>query len=115
MDKTWMSKDRLSKEYEAGVEYFLRVAQEIASDLLKTRCPCRKCSNFMKLDVLNIKGHLYCNGIDESYVNWIWHGEVNEFIEELTSEGHQKENLQQDNSTDPIVDMVRDADERFVD
>jgi hypothetical protein len=40
-----------------------------------TRCPCHKCGNryYNRIDV--VENHLYQNGIDLSYTQWIFHGE----------------------------------------
>ncbi|XP_074590037.1 uncharacterized protein LOC141845943 [Curcuma longa] len=75
MDKEWMSKDRLSHEYELGVEYFLQFAMKNANDLDAIPCPCAKCGNLKKKNVETIRAHMYCNGIDLTYHTWIWHGE----------------------------------------
>ena len=48
MDKSWIIKDRLSKEYEEGVGEFIKLALENATDPSRVHCPCRKCSNLKK-------------------------------------------------------------------
>lgn len=68
--------DRLSNEYLQGVEYFLKVAERNAVNSEAVRCPCTSCGNCFKWTLKEIKGHLYANGIDQSYRIWIWHGEV---------------------------------------
>ena len=76
MDKDWMSKDRLSREYENGVESFLQFAMENTNDPnMGISCPCAKCGNLKKKNIQTIRAHLYCNGIDMTYHTWIWHGE----------------------------------------
>ena len=45
-------------------------------DLDMILCPFTKCGNFRKIKEFDMKGHLYFNGIDMSYKNWIWHGET---------------------------------------
>ena len=72
MDKSWITKDRLSKEYEEGVGKFIKLALKNAMDPSRVHCPCRKCSNLKKLDIMEIKSHLYFNRMDQTYVKWIW-------------------------------------------
>ncbi|KAH6800459.1 hypothetical protein C2S52_000923 [Perilla frutescens var. hirtella] len=43
MDKGWMRKNRLSREYEAGVDSFLTFAIQNARDPELMSCPCAKC------------------------------------------------------------------------
>ncbi|XP_058185698.1 uncharacterized protein LOC131302924 [Rhododendron vialii] len=76
MDKSWMLKDRRSKDYEDGVEQFLNFAMIYARDLQSIRCPCRVCGNLKSQAVEEISNHLFFHGIDQSYQTWIWHGEA---------------------------------------
>ena len=57
MDKTWISKDGDSLEYEARVESFLIFAEENAKNRNKIPCPCARCGNFKKHYVKTIRGH----------------------------------------------------------
>ncbi|XP_017223512.2 uncharacterized protein LOC108199985 [Daucus carota subsp. sativus] len=75
MDKTWISKERDSLDYEIGVEEFLIYAQENSKDPKRIPCPCARCANFKQFSVNIIRGHIYENGFSLGYVNWIWHGE----------------------------------------
>ncbi|XP_073131634.1 uncharacterized protein [Henckelia pumila] len=75
MDKDWMSKNRLSHEYEVGVESFLQFALRNATNPNKIPCPCTRCGNLQKKNVDIIRAHLCFNGIDLTYHKWIWHGE----------------------------------------
>ena len=49
MDKEWLSKSRLSHEYEDGVESFLQFAKQNAVNPDVIPCPCIKCGNMMML------------------------------------------------------------------
>ncbi|CAK8571581.1 unnamed protein product [Lathyrus sativus] len=61
MDHGWMSANRLCTEYEHVL--FL--------------CPCVRCANEEpKLYKKEIRDHLICEGICQSYTQCIWHGEV---------------------------------------
>ncbi|XP_073285420.1 uncharacterized protein [Primulina huaijiensis] len=75
MDKEWMSKDRLSHEFDVGVESFLQFALKNAIHSDAIPCPCARCGNLWKKNVETIRAHLYCNGMDLTYHTWIWHGE----------------------------------------
>ena len=45
MDKSWMSMDRRSKDYEIGVERFIDFAMVHATNSNHILCPCMKCGN----------------------------------------------------------------------
>ncbi|CAL9018720.1 unnamed protein product [Prunus brigantina] len=75
MDKSWMHSDRRSKAYELGVEAFLNFSVENLLTTTHIRCPCVKCMNLKLFGVGIIRDHLYFNGVDQSYKNWIFHGE----------------------------------------
>ncbi|XP_057775556.1 uncharacterized protein LOC130994528 [Salvia miltiorrhiza] len=75
MDKLWMSKNRLSEEYEGGVDAFLKFAVERGCDSNFMSCPCTKCANTRKHKLSIVKGHIIMNGMDMTYKRWIWHGE----------------------------------------
>ncbi|XP_075507619.1 uncharacterized protein LOC142544459 [Primulina tabacum] len=79
MDQDWMSKNRLSHEYEVGVEYFLQFASRNANNPNAMPCPCAKCGNLKTKVIDTIRAHLCCNGIDLTYHTWIWHGERSKF------------------------------------
>ncbi|XP_073298510.1 uncharacterized protein [Primulina huaijiensis] len=70
-----MSKDRLSREFDVGVESFLQFALKNAIHSDAIPCPCERCGNLRKKNVETIRTHLYCNGMDLIYHTWIWHGE----------------------------------------
>lgn len=75
MDKSWMGKSRLSKEYDLGVEMFIKFGERHANGSTLISCPCLKCGNFKKGSSQDIRDHLYIYGIDQSYKTWFWHGE----------------------------------------
>ncbi|XP_074377904.1 uncharacterized protein LOC141719426 [Apium graveolens] len=74
MDKSWISADRDSLEYEIGVEKFLIFAEENCKDPKMIPCPCARCCNFKKFSVKIIRGRLYEKGFSLGYIDWIWHG-----------------------------------------
>ncbi|KAK2653269.1 hypothetical protein Ddye_013125 [Dipteronia dyeriana] len=76
MDKSWMSNDRLSKEYVDGVDQFLAFASAHTTNFELMRCPCQSCANLKFKTPREIRYHLFSKGIDQRYGRWIWHGEV---------------------------------------
>ncbi|XP_039143959.1 uncharacterized protein LOC120281099 [Dioscorea cayenensis subsp. rotundata] len=74
MDKAWMSKSRLSVEYEQGVREFLEFAfsNTLSNQIL---CPCQICVNSVLLTKDEVYEHLIINGILKLYKNWYEHGE----------------------------------------
>ncbi|RVW18016.1 hypothetical protein CK203_112664 [Vitis vinifera] len=76
MDRSWMSKDRMSREYEEGVEYFINFALEHCPNQSGIRCPCMRCGNLIHHTPNKIREHMFFNGIDQSYHTWYWHGEA---------------------------------------
>ena len=76
MDRKWMRASRLSKEYEDGVDEFVRFTVEHANDPTKIICPCLKCCYGRQNAPHIVKDHLFCYGIDKSYTVWTRHGEV---------------------------------------
>ncbi|XP_074346475.1 uncharacterized protein LOC141685261 [Apium graveolens] len=72
MDKSWISKDRDSLEFEIGVEEFLIFAEENCKDPKRIPCPCGRCVNFKKFSTKIIRGHIYDHGFSLGYVDWIW-------------------------------------------
>ncbi|KAA0031799.1 uncharacterized protein E6C27_scaffold848G00410 [Cucumis melo var. makuwa] len=75
MDKSWMMENRMSREYDVGVESFIQFGLSHAKGSNLIRCPCLKCGNRLLKDVSIVRYHLYANGIDKSYKIWFWHGE----------------------------------------
>ena len=116
MDKSWMRKEVLSEEYLAGVEVFLNYAEDGAEDPNAIRCPCNECDNLLKMNVDDIRYHLYNKGIKQSYTTWIWHGEDEE--NEGSSSVDGDDYIYQDNEIDMgdianTIDMVRAVNEDF--
>ncbi|KAL0544080.1 hypothetical protein IC582_019191 [Cucumis melo] len=75
MDKSWMMENRMSREYDVGVESFIQFGLSHAKGSNSIRCPCLKCGNRLLKDVSIVRYHLYANGIDKRYKIWFWHGE----------------------------------------
>lgn len=113
MDKSWMFSDRLSREYEDGVDSFIQYALQNAIDSNLIPCPCAKCMNLKKKNTKTIKAHLCCHGMDLTYDTWIWHGErirskniVNEAVE-MEGLGYQHDEFEDH------IEMVHEAYETY--
>ena len=76
MDRSWISKDRRSKEYEDGVECFVAFAIQNSANKTSIKCPCLQCGNMIFHTPQKIRDHLFFYGIDQSYHTWYWHGEA---------------------------------------
>ena len=70
-----MSMNRISLEYEIGVSNFIQFTIDLSTNKNMIRCPCLKCANLKKLSIVEVKDHLYFNGIDQDYRKWLWYGE----------------------------------------
>ena len=115
MDKKWMLSDRLSREYEEGVDQFLDFAEKNASNINYISCPCENCGNLKKMRRSQIKDHLLINGINERYQTWTWHGEKSP-TSNFPCERIERENIVNNDTEDHLVDMVHDVDaeEHFI-
>ncbi|KAL4010655.1 hypothetical protein IC575_027666 [Cucumis melo] len=112
MDKSWMHKSRLSKEYELGVENFIKFGFSNTSTSY-IRCPCLKCGNCEKHSRKGVKDHLYVNGINESYKIWFLHGE------ELPNSSFYRESSKfdthtcEENDIGSVKEMIEVAHEEY--
>lgn len=70
-----MSEPRSTASYKDGVEHFLCVAFRDVPDGGKVLCPCVNCRNRITQDYDEVKTHLRCFGILQSYTKWVHHGE----------------------------------------
>ncbi|KAK7259804.1 hypothetical protein RIF29_25419 [Crotalaria pallida] len=87
MNREWMSANRLTNEYNEGVKEFIRFAVEHAEDPSRIICPCLQCCYSSKVSPAELKTHLVCYGIDQSYTCWTRHGERREEF------GHLKDDV----------------------
>ncbi|KAL0543868.1 hypothetical protein IC582_018973 [Cucumis melo] len=75
MDKSWMMENRMSREYDVGVESFIQFCLSHAKGSNSIKCLCLKYENHLRKDVSIVQYHLYVNGFDKNYKIWFWHGE----------------------------------------
>ena len=75
MDKTWMQKNRRSKEYWDGLQKFLDYAFQNSSINGMILCPCKECKCGVCITRENAELHLKVYGFVKGYTHWAAHGE----------------------------------------
>ncbi|XP_057425699.1 uncharacterized protein LOC130719074 [Lotus japonicus] len=68
MDQKWMFANRLSNEYEGGVNEFVSFAVQHAEAIDNIICPCLRCYHIRRVNQSELKDHLIINGIDPRFV-----------------------------------------------
>ena len=66
---------RGSSRYLAGVDGFLEFAYKDKTKDTTILCPCEVCMHTNVLSKKDVRDHLICNGILQSYDKWVFHGE----------------------------------------
>ncbi|XP_028186434.1 uncharacterized protein LOC114373089 [Glycine soja] len=103
MDRSWMTRPRISDEYDNGVEDFLQFAKHNAAPIGGLYlCPCVNCLNGRRQSLDDIRTHLICDGISPNYTKWIWHGELPQMSSSPPTAAVDQE------VGDRIEDMLRD-------
>ena len=65
---------RVKQEYRDGAKNFVEMARRSANrDLII--CPCKKCLNHKYHPTKIVYEHLVINGMEHTYINWVFHGE----------------------------------------
>jgi len=109
-----MGKNRLSREYELGIETFIAFGLRHNNGSNLIRCPCLKCGNRISKEVEIVRNHLYVNGIDQSYKIWFWHGE--DFDPNNASEHfitYPNEDFENENDLFNAINMVEYAQDQY--
>ncbi|XP_074341788.1 uncharacterized protein LOC141679181 [Apium graveolens] len=75
MDRSWLRADWRTQEFRIGVNELLKFAVENECNAKKLSWPCIKYAHSKSWKAQTVKDHLFQNGIDETYMCWIWHGE----------------------------------------
>ncbi|XP_027156993.1 uncharacterized protein LOC113758246 [Coffea eugenioides] len=75
MDKTWMQKNRRSKEYWDGLQKILDYAFQNSSINGMILCPCKECKCGVCITRENAELHLKVYGFVKGYTHWAAHGE----------------------------------------
>ncbi|GKU93150.1 hypothetical protein SLEP1_g6774 [Rubroshorea leprosula] len=75
MDKSWISKPPLSKEYRDGVKSFINFARKNSSNSNSILCPYVDCTNCHLLTCDEVEEHLIFRGFLQGCIHWFCHGE----------------------------------------
>ena len=113
MDRCWISKDRRSKEYEDGVEYFISFSIQNSTSKISIRCPCIQCGNLIFHTPQIIREHLFFYGFDQRCLTWYWHGEAGPSSGPKTTKAERCAKNQFFDDVDCTIEMVKAAHDDF--
>ena len=105
-----MSKDRMLREYEEGVEYFINFVLEHCLNQSGIRCPCMRCGNLINHTLNKIR---VFNGIDQSYRTWYWHGEIGPTIKQPIKMA-QRYDMMDCGDVASTIEMVHAIEDEFM-
>lgn len=66
---------RATAEWQKGLQEFLNFAFQDDNPGDNAPCPCRRCLNVVHKTRSEVQSDLLRNGFDESYIQWVYHGE----------------------------------------
>ncbi|KAG7542393.1 Transposase-associated domain [Arabidopsis thaliana x Arabidopsis arenosa] len=105
MDKSWITKHRISQDYINGVKEFLDFAFGYSkTDMIK--CPCQRCFLVKHKNRTEIEGDLVCHGFLPTYTNWYLHGEELDFQEQEVRLEHESDD---DHVENPTMNLLGDV------
>ncbi|CAE5960003.1 unnamed protein product [Arabidopsis arenosa] len=105
MDKSWITKHRISQDYINGVKEFLDFAFGYSkTDMIK--CPCQRCFLVKYKNRTEIEGDLVCHGFLPTYTNWYLHGEELDFQEQEVRLEHESDD---DHVENPTMNLLGDV------
>ena len=98
IDKRWTTlRNRNSDEFWDGLNKFIEIIKDQADIDGLVRCPCGDCLNMLFHTPNTIHAHIYRKGFQQSYQQWIYHGEVvPPVVDEVAS------------TTDEMADVLND-------
>jgi len=97
----------ISHDYDKSVEEFIKFAQHnfvSVENRVRIKCPCVNCLNERRLNVVEIREHLLCDGFLKNYTTWTWHGELLDMLS--LSETHEYIHW---TMGDKLEDMIHDV------
>ncbi|KAG6397517.1 hypothetical protein SASPL_143686 [Salvia splendens] len=103
MDRSWITKSRITTEYQNGLQYFLDYAFRNTSMNDKILCPCKRCGMGICVSRDDAFEHLTVDGFIPGYTQWIAHGELPSI---LSARGENQRNTLGD---DDVQGSVHDA------
>ena len=69
-------------------------------------CPCRKCVNSLWKDENEVRAHLICDGFQEGYKRWTYHGERDSVP--INSHDYSDIEVVNNSDEDDIANLVHD-------
>lgn len=113
LDKTWITANRTSEAYIAGLNKFLDFAFKTDSQK-QIVCPCKKCLNRYWEAKGTVRDHCIINGFWTTYVVWDRHGEPWLNPDHNSDEGETVHVHQEDDpENDPEADMINFLNDAF--
>ena len=58
-----------------GIQSFIEFVRDREDDDAVLPCPCHQCLNQHNKDLITIQDHLFINGMQCTYIRWVYHGE----------------------------------------
>ncbi|XP_062113197.1 uncharacterized protein LOC133824334 [Humulus lupulus] len=101
IDKSWTKlRNRACDAYWIGLQNFMNMASQYKDCDGRIRCPCVRCMN-LRLQTLDVvQAHIFDRGFHQSYEQWIYHGEVEEDVDD--------EGVDENEPMDEMRDIVDD-------
>ncbi|CAM8948489.1 unnamed protein product [Rhodiola kirilowii] len=120
MDKSWMHlSDKCDPRFIKGIMDFVNFVKENKPTITTHKCPCRRCRlQHAKLQLDEIRTHLFTNGIMQEYTTWTYHGEESEASSSVYAQRRQFVMEKSRESTigegdsyymNPTIEMLNDA------
>ena len=77
IDKSWMNIRKRSSfdEFWNSLQNFFQMEKPLANDKGLIKCPCNRCVNNDRHQLVVLKCHIFRYGFMTSYDVWIYHGE----------------------------------------
>ena len=110
-----MKKGRVLKEYDDGVQFFLKFMVEHGIYPSMMACPCINGGNFRKMKDVEVKNHLYVNEIYISYEKWIQCREPSSSIGVSCKIARIQKLVCDEEEDDCLTNVVNDVEDYFVD
>jgi hypothetical protein len=112
MDRSWVRGRLFSSEHIDGVNQFMSFVKEEFSEDVEILCPCGRCLNQKYLRQPLVKKHILMNGMDNTYIRWIHHGEsidVEAFEDPIGLHGYSDDSIHgQDDNVDRLEGLIGD-------
>ena len=105
IDKSWTTIRNRTKsaDFRNGLQAFINMARPYVNDRGRIKCPCKKCLNGLTHPLEIVEAHIFRNGFAESYVTWIYHGEI-----DVRTANVYRQN-ERDGVEDEMMDVIDDV------